>query len=96
MLPDYFVTLESLTVTVNGKVDRRALPLPEIETAVSEGDRPLTETEQSLAGGRSGLRCCGGVRWAFMTTSLSWGATRFWRCRYTQYREAAPAGIAPF
>jgi len=49
MLPDYFVTLESLPLTVNGKVDRRALPLPEIETAVREGDRPLTETEQSLA-----------------------------------------------
>ena len=49
MLPDYFVTLESLPLTVNGKVDRRALPLPKIETAVSEEDRPLTETEQSLA-----------------------------------------------
>jgi len=48
MLPDYFVALESLPLTVNGKVDRRALPLPEIETAVSEANRPLTETEQSL------------------------------------------------
>jgi len=49
MLPDYFVTLESLPLTVNGKVDRRSLPLPEIETAVSEENRPLTEAEQSLA-----------------------------------------------
>ncbi|MEB3358887.1 MAG: amino acid adenylation domain-containing protein [Synechococcales bacterium] len=50
MLPDYFVTLEALPLTVNGKVDRKALPLPEIEIAVSEEDRPLTQTEQSLMG----------------------------------------------
>ncbi|NEQ47695.1 MAG: hypothetical protein F6K00_30805 [Leptolyngbya sp. SIOISBB] len=50
MRPDHFVILEALPLTVNGKVDRQALPLPQIE-AIANGveHAPSTEAEQQLA-----------------------------------------------
>ena len=51
MLPSAFVLLDSLPVTPNGKVNRRALPQPEMahETA-GEYVAPRTETEKLIAG----------------------------------------------
>ncbi|MER6303908.1 phosphopantetheine-binding protein, partial [Kitasatospora sp. NPDC001539] len=47
MLPAAIVTLDTLPVTPNGKVDRRALPAPDYRTT-PQGREPRTERERSL------------------------------------------------
>jgi amino acid adenylation domain-containing protein len=48
MVPGAFVVLESIPLTPNGKVDRRALPAPEAESAAYVA--PRTPVEEVLAG----------------------------------------------
>ena len=51
MIPAAFVELEALPVTANGKLDRRALPVPQWDRAgADESVAPSTATEQALAG----------------------------------------------
>src|SRR5262249_6843338 len=49
MVPTAWVTLASMPVTPNGKVDRRALPAPDITGDGASHVEPRTPTEQAIA-----------------------------------------------
>ncbi|OKP02420.1 Amino acid adenylation [Xenorhabdus eapokensis] len=50
MLPSAFVTVENFPLTPNGKLDRQALPAPDLSAVVARGyEAPVGETEIALA-----------------------------------------------
>ncbi|MGB8954343.1 MAG: amino acid adenylation domain-containing protein, partial [Tumebacillaceae bacterium] len=49
MVPSLFVFLEALPLTSNGKVNRKALPEPELKAITEEHVAPRTQTEELLA-----------------------------------------------
>ncbi|AWK70857.1 non-ribosomal peptide synthetase [Rhodococcus oxybenzonivorans] len=50
MIPDAYMVIEALPVTVNGKLDREALPEPVFVTATARFRAPVTDNEKVLAG----------------------------------------------
>ncbi|MCW3466086.1 non-ribosomal peptide synthetase [Chitinophaga nivalis] len=48
MVPAYLIQLDAMPLTPNGKLDRKALPIPEVE-AVNTYVAPVTQEEQLLA-----------------------------------------------
>lgn len=49
MLPSFFVRVGRFVLNANGKIDRNALPMPELDRSSSAGVAPSTETETRLA-----------------------------------------------
>ncbi|WP_260395805.1 amino acid adenylation domain-containing protein [Rhodococcus sp. KBW08] len=49
MVPDAYVVLDALPVTVNGKLDRKALPTPTFSVPKTQYRAPGSETEETLA-----------------------------------------------
>ncbi|WP_241483908.1 condensation domain-containing protein, partial [Rhodococcoides fascians] len=49
MIPTVFISIDTVPVTPNGKLDRRALPTPDLTAALTGGQHPTTVTETTLA-----------------------------------------------
>ncbi|WP_139357847.1 condensation domain-containing protein, partial [Clostridium beijerinckii] len=49
MIPSYFVKVEKMPLTRNGKINRRALPEPNLNATLTEYEAPRNEVEEILA-----------------------------------------------
>ena len=76
MVPSAYVELPALPRLASGKVDRAALPAPELGSA--GGYVGAAHADRAGAGGSSGPRCSASSAWVSSTTSLGSGGTPCW------------------
>ena len=55
MIPAHYIKLDSVPLKPNGKMDRNALPAPEIKIAQGEYAAPANETEEKLCSGMAAV-----------------------------------------
>ncbi len=76
MVPVVLLQLAGLPLSANGKLDRKALPLPDLTPRV-KGRAPQSATEIAVA---AAFSACWAVRLTTLKViSLRWADTRCWR-----------------
>ena len=48
MMPSFFVSIEEMPVTPGGKIDKKALPMPEVTTNTASYVEPVTAAQRAL------------------------------------------------
>ena len=77
MLPTSFMALDAMPLTPNGKVDRKALPKPDITQQLTASYvAPSTDLERQIADIEPRFSIC--TVWVSMTTFLNWEDIPYW------------------